>query len=131
MDHGRSLKSSGAWVHALPMLSWGHRMDDSVVHVATGLSLGVTLCRPNLCQHCGVAVDHLGTHGLGVTLCRPHLCQQCGIAVDHLGTHGLSCRKSQGHFSRHTAVNDTVNRSLAVTKIPSHHEPSELNPFDG
>ena len=82
--------------------------------------LGVTLCRPHLCQQCGVAVDHLGTHGLGVTLCRPHLCQQCGVAVDHLGTHGLSCRKSQGHFSRLATINDIVKQSLATTKIPSH-----------
>ena len=55
-----------------------------------------------------------------LTLCRPHFCQQCGVAVGHLGTHGLSCRESQGHFSRHAAIIDIVKRSLAVTKIPSH-----------
>ena len=40
--------------------------------------------------------------------------------MDNLGTHGLSCRKTQGHFSRHVAINDMFKRSLAVAKIPSH-----------
>ena len=80
MHRATTMKESGAWVHALPMSSLGLRMDDNVC-VATGLHLGVTLCRQ-------------------------YLCQQCGVAVDYLGTHGLSCRKSQGHFSRHAEIND-------------------------
>ena len=39
-------------------------MDGSVIHVAAGLHLGVTLCGPLLCQQCGVAMYHLGRHGL-------------------------------------------------------------------
>ena len=66
-----SMKESWAWVHAFLMSSLGLRINDSVVHVATGLRWGVTLCRP-------------------------HLCQKCGVELDYLGTHGLSCRKSQG-----------------------------------
>ena len=60
-----------------PLLSsLGLRMDDSVAHVVIGLHLGVTLCRP-------------------------HLCQRCGVVVTHLGTYDLRCRKSQGRFSRY------------------------------
>ena len=55
-------------------------MDDNVVCVATG-------------------------NYLSVTLYIPYHCQQCGVAVDHLGTHGKIYRKSHGHFSRHITIN--------------------------
>ena len=50
-------KESGAWLHALPISSLGLRMDDEVVRIAVGLCLGVPLCQPHNCYHCGAAVD--------------------------------------------------------------------------
>ena len=97
---------SGAWLHALPVSSLGLRMDDEVVRVATGLRLGVSLCHP-------------------------HKCHQCGAQVDHLAVHGLSCRRSQGCFSRHTAINDIIKRSLATAKVPPLLEPSGISQSDG
>ena len=99
-------KESGAWLHAFPMSALGLRMDDEVIQVAMGLRLGATLCQPHKCHHCGAHVDHLATHG-------------------------LSCRKSQGHHSRHAAINDLIKRSLAAVKIPAHLEPTGISRSDG
>ncbi len=66
---------------------------------------------------------------LSVTLWLPHQCHQCSANVDHLELHGLSCRKSQGRYPRHAAVNVLIRRSLA--NIPSHLEPSGIMRSDG
>ena len=68
---------------------------------------------------------------LGVPLCRPHVCQQCGMDVDSLGTHGLHCIKSLGRHPRHSAVNDIIKRSLASAKIAAHLGPVEICRADG
>ena len=52
-----STKESGAWLNAPPTTSLGLRMDDEVVHIAVGLRLGVPLCHPHTCCHCGILVD--------------------------------------------------------------------------
>ena len=101
-----STKESGAWLNALPIASLGLRMDDNTVRVAVGLRLGSTLCRPHACQHCGVEVDHLGSHG-------------------------LSCRKSEGRHYRHSAINDILYRALTSARIPCKLEPSGLTRSDG
>ncbi|KAI8440936.1 hypothetical protein MSG28_009233 [Choristoneura fumiferana] len=44
--------------------------------------------------------------------------------VNALGHHGLSCQKSAGHFSRHSALNEIIRRSLATVKVPALLEPS-------
>ena len=103
MDHGRHFGEVRGMGPCPSMSSLGLTMDDSVVRVATHLHLGVTQCRP-------------------------HLCQQCGV---HLGTQGLSCRKSYDRFSRHATTNDIVKMSLAAAKIPSPLEPSGLSRSDG
>ena len=90
----------------LPMSALGLRMDDDVVRVAVGLHLGVSFCQP-------------------------HHCHQCGMEVDHLGLHGLSCRKSQGHHSRHAAINELIRRALASARAPSHLEPWGTSHVDG
>ena len=54
---------SGAWLIALPVLYLGLRMDDDTVCMAVGLRLGTPLCQPHICNHCGVAMDTLSTHG--------------------------------------------------------------------
>ena len=85
---------SGAWLHALSISAVGLRMGDDVIRIATGLRLGVPICRPHHCQHCYAEVDELGLHG-------------------------LSCVKSAGRHFRHAAVNSIVQMSLASAKIPS------------
>ena len=85
---------SGVWLRALPVPSLGLRMDDETAHVAVGLRLGTSLCRPHQCIHCGAEIDHSATHG-------------------------LSCRWSEGRHHCHEAVNDVIHRSLTSAKIPS------------
>ena len=101
-----STKESGAWLNAPPITSLGLRMDDEVVRIAVGLRLGVPLCHPHTCCHCGTLVDKWATHG-------------------------LSCYKSEGRFSRHAAFNDIIKRSLAAAHIPSMLEPTGLCRSDG
>ena len=78
-----SYKEAKAWLHALPISSLGLQLDNTAVHIAVGLRLGTSLCRPHTCTHCGANVDHLGTHE-------------------------LSCRSSSGHFHCHAALNDII-----------------------
>ena len=59
-----STPESGAWLNALPLSAMGLRMDDTTIRVAVGLRLGLPLCCPHSCHHCGSAVDDLATHGL-------------------------------------------------------------------
>ena len=91
-------RESGEWLYAPPMSAIGLRMDDEVLRVAVGLRLGVALCRPHKCRHCGAEVDHLGLHG-------------------------LSCRRSQGRHPRHAAVNDLLKQSLALQRSPLSWSP--------
>ena len=100
-----SSKESDAWFHALPISSFGLRMDDNTI-IAVGLRFDSTLCRPHSCQHCRAKVDHLATHSLG-------------------------CKKSEGRHYRHAAVNNNLYRTLASAHIPSRLEPSDLNRSDG
>ena len=74
-------------------------MDDNTIRVAIGLRLGVQLCRPHTCHHCGAGVDSLATHG-------------------------LNCRWSEGRHHRHAALNDIIHRALSSAKIPARLEPS-------
>jgi len=99
-------KESGAWLNVLPISSLGLRMDDNTIRIAVGLRLGVPLCRPHSCQHCGAEVDSLATHG-------------------------LSCRWSEGRHHRHAALNNIIHRALSSAKIPSRLEPSGLQRSDG
>ena len=68
---------------------------------------------------------------LGVALCRPHSCQHCGAAVDQSGLHGLSCRFSTGRHYRHAALNEIIHRALTTSHIPSRLEPTGLDRSDG
>ena len=68
---------------------------------------------------------------LGVPLCRPHLCHHCGATVDEFAIHGLSCVKSQGRHPRHNALNDIVHLSLSAAGVPSQKEPHGLARSDG
>ena len=94
-------RETGAWLSPLPVASLGLRLDDEAVRIAVGLRLGLPLCRPHQCVH-------------------------CGSLVDELGTHGLSCQFSKGRHPRHAGVNDVLKRSLYAAQIPSNLEPTGL-----
>ena len=81
-------------------------MDDNTIRVAVGLHLGSSLCRPHSCQHCGAEMDHLATHG-------------------------LRCKRSEGRFFRHSAINDILSRAFSSAKIPSRLGPTGLDCDDG
>ena len=51
-----SRMETGAWLHAVHNSSLGLRMDNETIRVAAGIRLGVPLCSPHSCQHCGAAV---------------------------------------------------------------------------
>ncbi len=100
-------KKSGAWLHALPVTSLGLRLDEDSVRIAVGLRLGVPVCGPHSCHHCGADVDAMGRHG-------------------------LSCRMSEGRHQRHGAVNEIIQRMLtSYTHVPSRREPLGLRRSDG
>ena len=68
---------------------------------------------------------------LGLPLCHPHPCQHCGIEVDSLATHGFSCRWSEGRHFRHNSINKVIHRSLASAHILSLLEPTDRCALDG
>ena len=101
-----STRESGAWLRALPLSALGLRMDDDTVRVAVGLRLGTPVCGPHRCQHCSAEVDVLGRHA-------------------------LSCRRSEGRYLRHAALNEIVKRGLIAAHVPSRLEPTGLLRSDG
>ena len=96
-----STHESGAPFNALPISSLGLRMNDETVRIAIGLHLGAPLCQPHSCSHCGVNVNHFGTHG-------------------------LSCRKSQARHYQHSSINDIIHQSLSSISVPTRLEPLGL-----
>ena len=44
--------ATNAWLNSLPVSSLDLRMDDEVVRIV----LGMSLCEPHLCQHCGAEI---------------------------------------------------------------------------
>jgi hypothetical protein len=80
--------------------------DDSTVRVAVGLCLGTQVCGAHTCKHCSAVVSKLGRHS-------------------------LSCKRSEGRFQRHTALNDIIKGALSSAYIPSRLEPTGLLRSDG
>ena len=56
-----SAPESGAWLH---VSSLGLRLDDVSVRISVALRLGLPVCVPHACKHCGTSVSSLGLHGL-------------------------------------------------------------------
>ena len=81
-------------------------MDGDTIRVAMGFRLGIPLCLPNDCQHCGTKVDSLGTHG-------------------------LSCSRSQGRHYHHASINALIQRHLSPAGIPAQIEPVGVCRSDG
>ena len=67
-------KHSGDWLHAIPISSCGHRLNDEAIRIEVGLHLGLDIYEPNTCV--------------------------CGAMVDVRGSHALSCKRSSGRFIR-------------------------------
>ena len=93
------------WLHALPIASFGLRLDNENVRVAIGLRLGTAIYEPHICP--------------------------CGALVDAHSTHALSCKLGSGKHSRHNTINDIICRSLACADIPSVKELTGLLRSDG
>jgi hypothetical protein len=71
------------------------RLDDNSVRVVVGLHLGVPVCGPHSCHHCGSVVDR----------CLGEL------------RHALSSRRSKGRHQCHAAVNEIIHMSLFSARV--------------
>ncbi|KAL0820722.1 hypothetical protein ABMA28_006551 [Loxostege sticticalis] len=100
-----SQPESGAWLQALPSPHFGTLLDDVSLRVAVALRLGCDVCEPHLCI--------------------------CGSRVEADGHHALSCRRCEGRFPRHHALNDIIRRALVSANIPCVLEPPGLSRTDG
>jgi hypothetical protein len=89
-------KESSVWLNALPCAPLGLGMVDSTVHIAVDLLLGTPLGHPHTCV--------------------------CGESVNQFGTHRL-CYIKRGTFSRHSALNDILQRAFSKLHVLAQLEP--------
>ena len=89
------------WLKALPISSFGLRLDNEDIRVA-------------------VVFDHLGT-----ALCETHQ-YPCGSPVDINGLHGSSSKPNSGKNARHSNINDLVCRALKRAEIIAIVKPTGL-----
>jgi hypothetical protein len=61
----------------------------------------------------------------GCEIFEKHTCH-CGSTVLNNGRHGLSCLKNKGRFSRHSDLNQIIQRALSSIHISSSLEPCGL-----
>lgn len=66
----------------------GLRLDDVSVHISVALRLGLPVCAPHACKHCGTSVS---------SFC----------------LHSLFCKRGSMRFHWHAALNDVILRSLS------------------
>ena len=95
---------SGDWLLAPPITAVGLRMTNETIRIATGMSLGISICETHLCP--------------------------CGKHAESRGIHGISCRHSTARISRHNMVNDIVWRAIQRAKNPAAKEPPGLQRSD-
>jgi len=101
----RSSTSLGSWLNAFPSPNLSLCLGNEELCLAVGLRLGAPLVLKHLCV--------------------------CGSPASIDGSHGLSCRRSAGHHSRHSAINETLARVFRLTETPVALEPSGLFRGDG
>ena len=92
------------WLHAIPIASYGLRLDDNTIRIAIGFRLGANICQPHLCC--------------------------CGVQIDVIGFQTLSCKRSSGRLIRHNHLNEIIHRSLNRAGIPAVREPHGLLRID-
>ena len=100
-----SAPNAGVWLNAVPIPSLGLKLDNESLRISVALRLGVKLNLPYNCV--------------------------CGATVEDSATHGLDCRKGNGKHSRHSAVNEILQRALNAAGVLSHLEPVGLCREDG
>lgn len=103
--HAAAADHSGAWISALPHPHLGTLFSPEELRIATALRLGCNICVAGRCR--------------------------CGGRMDKQGIHGLSCRLNAGRFSRHTALNHLLKKTLQKCNIPTILEPRGLSRSDG
>src|SRR5436190_4781956 len=92
---------SRGWLTALPIPQVGTVLDDASFRIGVCLRLGVAPCASDRCS-------------------------RCSCITGPESTHGLHCRRSAGWFSRHSAINEVICRSLCSAQIPARREPTGL-----
>ena len=100
-----SAPGASAWLNAVPIPSLGLKLNNESLRISVALRLGAKLNLPYKCI--------------------------CGAEVDDSATHGLDCRKAVGKHSRHSAVNELIQRALNAAGVPSHLEPVGMSRDDG
>ena len=105
---GVTSSHSGDWLHALPITSFGLRLENEDIRVGVGLRLGAALYQAHQCP-----------------------CAPCGALVQVNNLHGLLCKLGSGKHSRHASINDIIYRSSYHADIPAVKEPIGLTRTDG
>ena len=100
-----SAPGAGVWLNAVPIPSLGLKLDNESLRISVALRLGAKLNLPYNCV--------------------------CGAPVDDSATHGLDCRKAIGKHSRHSEINETIQRALNAAGVPSRLEPVGMIRDDG
>jgi hypothetical protein len=89
-------KESNAWLHAFPSRNIGPFMDNKILQICVANRFGVEIFEKHTCH--------------------------CGFTVSNDGRHGLSCAKNKGRFSRHSDLNQIIQRALSSIHISSSLE---------
>jgi hypothetical protein len=98
-------KESNAWLHAFPSRNIGTFMDNKILQICVANRFGVEIFEKHTCH--------------------------CGFIVSNDGRHGLSCAKNKDRFSRHSDLNQIIQRALSSIHISSSLEPCGLLRDDG
>ena len=96
---------SGDWITAYQIAQVGIRLVDETLRINVALRVGLNVCLAHQCR--------------------------CGATVQSDGRHPLSCRLSAGRFTRHSAINNIIKRSLDTTGLQSILESVGLDRCNG
>ena len=99
-----SASHSNDWLYALPIVSFGFRLENDDARVAVGFRLGTALCKSD--QYV------------------------CGAMVEAC-LHGLSCNLGSVRHARHNTINDLTARALQRAEVPCMKEPAGFSRSDG